>query len=57
MADILLRIAYHFPSGSDVGDLRAFRAFQSIDGSDAAEIELYKACTLHMPLLSEYLTS
>lgn len=46
MADILLRIVYHFPSGSDIGDLRAFRAYQSIDGSAAPEIELYKACTL-----------
>lgn len=42
MADILLRVAYHFPSGSDIGDLRAFRAYQSIEGSDAPEIELYK---------------
>jgi hypothetical protein len=46
MADILLRVAYHFPSGSDIGDLRAFRAYQSIEGSDAPEIELYKARTL-----------
>ncbi|KAF7965994.1 hypothetical protein HWV62_40521 [Athelia sp. TMB] len=42
MADILLRIAYHFPNGSDVGDLRAFRAYQSFEGSDEPEIEIYK---------------
>lgn len=46
MADILLRVAYHFPSGSDIADLRAFRAYQSIEGSDEPEIELYKVRVL-----------
>lgn len=46
MADILLRVAYHFPSGYDIADLRAFRAYQSIEGSDEPEIELYKVCVL-----------
>ncbi|KZP24631.1 hypothetical protein FIBSPDRAFT_951032 [Athelia psychrophila] len=42
MAAILLRIEYHYPKSSNVDDIRSFYAYQSTEGSDEPEIDIYK---------------